>query len=143
MTTDSLLRRCARCRAESLPVVHTVRHTVGSETRGVRYNHECFGCGATFFTLSTGRLIYEAAPWIFFLAVGLGLFGLGAVSGLDSVRSGAHLLDLAIGVALLLGGAAILRFAARAMHSDVVAPLRAHLQNPRVAAAPRSTPRSP
>jgi hypothetical protein len=75
MRTDlegKMLRKCAKCKAHAVSVVHVTFHYVNGITRGRTYENKCASCAATFKTESPLRMMTELAGGLVCTAVGAG-----------------------------------------------------------------------
>lgn len=80
MQTDleaKMLRRCAKCKAHAVTVVHVTFHYVNGLTRGRTYEHRCGACNATFKTESVLRMLSELFTGIVCALVGAGTIAVG------------------------------------------------------------------
>lgn len=65
-----ILRRCAKCQAPAVNVVHVTFHYVNGITRGRTYLHRCAHCSAEFKTESVLRMMTELFTGIACVLVG-------------------------------------------------------------------------
>ena len=132
------LRRCERCSTERVQVVSTTRHYRGTERAGSVFQHECFGCGARFVTVTTDRLVAELLPSLFFSLVGIGALAFGVYYGVDLARTyvgpggGAPVTSFLVPVVAFVVSRYALRVGLLGLRDDVWRPLRAHFKNPRI-----------
>ena len=75
-----LLRKCAKCQAHAVSVVHVTFHYVNGITRGRTYENACKACGVRFKTESLLRTIVEGGMGFVCVLVGL-LFGISLLDG--------------------------------------------------------------
>ena len=100
-----LLRRCAKCRAHAVTVVHVTFHYVNGITRGRTYENRCGACGATFKTESVLRAMVELGAGIAIM-----LFG---VCGIAFGSGWSLLFGLGVPLGIWMAGQTVLRIVAR------------------------------
>jgi hypothetical protein len=67
-----VLRKCAKCGAHAVNVIHVTFHYVNGITRGRTYLHRCGSCGVEFKTESVLRMITELFWAVVFIPTGIG-----------------------------------------------------------------------
>jgi len=100
-----LLRRCAKCQAHAVTVVHVTFHYVNGITRGRTYDNRCDACGVTFKTESVLRAIVE-------LGGGIAITLMGAC-GIAFGSGWSLLLGLGVPLGMWMAGQTVMRIVAR------------------------------
>jgi hypothetical protein len=70
------LRRCAKCTAPAVTVVHVTQHYSRGVPSGRTYQHRCGSCNVTFSSISVWRAVVQLFGAAVLVSIGFGMVGL-------------------------------------------------------------------